>query len=244
MATILPLHDDLAGSVTQTPAVSRTLVTGALVVLWAVLIGASIVQDVVTDLGLATGRIWMLDVEVESGFYTWFSTLLLAGAGLSCGIVALERWAAGDRLRFHWAILSVLFFALSADEACSVHEALSGPLTAGLGTSGWLHFAWVIPAGFACAAGLVFYAPFIMSFPGHLRFWLIASAAAFLTGAIGMEMAAGALGAASDEVLKSGSYRLLATLEEALEGGAVILFIGVILAFRSATSDTIRLRLT
>lgn len=223
--------------------VSRTAIIGALVAIWLVLIGASIVQDVATGMGLVTGRIWMLDVEVESGIYTWFSTLLLAGAVLVCGTVALEKLAAGDPLRFHWSLLALIFLALSADEACSVHEALSGRLTEGLNTSGWLHFAWVIPAGLASVAGLVMFAPFIMSFPTRLRTWLLVSAAAFLTGAIGMEMAAGAIGAESDAVLFSGPYRALATIEEALEGGAVILFIGVILAYRATLSDTIRLRL-
>lgn len=242
MATISPSRD-AAQPAAGTLDVSRGAVISALVALWAVLIGANVVQDVATDLGLLTDRIWMLDVEVETGIYTWFSTLLLAGAALVCGIVALEKNAQGDRLRFHWALLAIIFVMLSADEACSVHEALSGRLTSGLGTSGALHFAWVIPAMIACAAGLVFFIPFIMSFPARLRTWLVISAAAFLIGAIGMEIAAGALGAESEEVLRSGVYRLLVTLEEALEGGAVIFFIGVILAYRAAQSDTPRLRL-
>lgn len=246
MATLHPsqraVHSS-SGSHVVVPGISRTAFVSALVALWAVLIGASIVQDAATSAGMMSDRIWMLDVEVESGVYTWFSTLLLAGAALVCGIVALEKQAAGDRLRFHWSLLAVIFLALSADEACSVHEALSARLTAGLGTSGALYFAWVIPAGLACAAGLVFFIPFIMSFPARLRTWLVGSAAAFLTGAIGMEIAAGAIGAGSEEVLRSGAYRTLATIEEALEGGAVILFIAVILAYRAGLSDTVRFRL-
>lgn len=243
MATLYPKplasHADTPGI-----AVSRASIISALVALWAVLIGASIVQDVATDLGLIADRVWMLDVEVESGVYTWFSTLLLAAAALVCGIVALEKQAAGDRLRFHWSLIALVFLALSADEACSMHEAISGRLTAGLDTSGALHFAWVIPAGLASAAGLVFFIPFIRAFPARLRSWLVVSAAAFLAGAIGMEMAAGAIGAESEAVLRSGTYRLLATLEEALEGGAVILFIDIILAYRATMSETIGLRVT
>ncbi len=241
MATIFPPRD-AAHSAAGVPRLSRTGIMSTLLAFWAVLIGASVVQDAMAALGLLGDRVWMLDVEVETGIYTWFSTLLLAGAALVCGVVALEKQAAGDRLRFHWALLAAIFLALSADEACSVHEALSGRLTAGLGTSGLLHFAWVIPAMFACAAGLVLFIPFIQSFPPRLRTWLLVSAAAFLTGAIGMEMAAGAIGAGSEEVLRSGAYRLLANLEEALEGGAVILFIAVILADRAARPEAIRLR--
>lgn len=243
MATILHARAE-ASSTGRDAAVSRTTILSALVMLWAVLIGASIVQDVMAAKGLLTDRIWMLDVEVESAIYTWFSTLLLAGAALACGIVALEQRAAGGRLRFHWSLIALIFLALSADEACSVHEALSGRLTTGLGTSGAFYFAWVIPAMIACGLGLVFFFPFIMAFPARLRTWLVVSAAAFLTGAIGMEMAAGAIGAESTAVMQSGVYRLLVTLEEALEGAAVILFIAVVLTYRAASSDTLRLRLT
>jgi hypothetical protein len=242
MATIVPVRD-AALPVAATPQVSRNGFISALVALWAILIGASAIQDVMTGTGLIADRIWMLDVEVETGIYTWFSTLLLAGAALVCGAIGLEKHASGDRLRFHWVLLAAIFLALSADEACSVHEALSGRLTAGLGTSGALHFAWVIPAMLACAVGLMLFIPFIMSFPPRLRTWLLVSAAAFLTGAIGMEIAAGAIGAGSDEVLRSGAYRLLANLEEALEGGAVILFIAVVLDYRAAMPSAIRLRL-
>lgn len=242
MATISPVHDG-ALPTAVTPQVSRIGLVSALVALWAILIGASAVQDIMAGMGLIADRIWMLDVEVETGIYTWFSTLLLAGAAMVCGVIALEKHASGDRLRFHWMLLAVVFLALSADEACSVHEALSGRLTSGLGTSGVFHFAWVIPALLASAAGLVLFMPFILSFPPRLRTWLMVSAAAFLTGAIGMEMAAGAIGADSDEVLRSGAYRLLANIEEALEGGAIILFIAVILAYRAAMPDAIRLRL-
>jgi len=247
MATLHPSHRAVHSS-SGIPAgeleVPRTVLLSALVALWVVLIGASAAQDAAASAGIMSDRIWMLDVEVESGFYTWFSTLLLAGAAVVCGIVALDKQATGDRLRFHWSLLAAIFLLLSADEACSVHEALSGRLTTGLGTSGALYFAWVIPAGLACAAGLVFFIPFITSFPARLRSWLVVSAAAFLTGAIGMEMVAGAIGASSEDVLRSGVYRVLATVEEALEGGAVILFIAVILAYRAGLSDTVRIRLT
>lgn len=242
MATIAHAPAD-APTAEKAVEVSRTAIMSALFALWAALIGANIVQDVLTASGAITDRIWMLDVEVESGFYTWFSTLLLAGAGLVCGLVALEQHAARGRLRLHWGVLAITFLALSADEACSIHEALSGPLTAGLSTSGMLHFAWVIPAMIACAVGLIMFIPFIMSFPQPLRTRLLVSAAAFLTGAIGMEMVAGEMGAAEQDVLFSPAYRMLATIEEALEGGAVILFIRVILAYRRTLSDRITLRL-
>ncbi len=185
----------------------------------------------------------MLDVEVESSFYTWFSVLLLAAAALLTGLVALERKAAGDPLRIHWMLLAAVFLLLSADEACSVHEALSGRLTSGLGTSGAFHFAWIIPAGILSGLGLLAFIPFIRAFPPGLRALLLLSAALFLSGAIGMEMLAGAIGAASDEVLHSGRYRVLATLEEALEGGAVILYLAVVFEMRRRESPAITLRL-
>jgi hypothetical protein len=210
---------------------------------WAFLLSLSAGQDIALGLGWMSDKVWIFDVDIETGLYTWFSVLLLAGAALVTGVIALERKAAGDPLRFHWLGLAALFVLLSADEACAIHEAISGRLTKGLGTSGALHFAWVIPAGIAALGGLAAFIPFIRTFPAGLRALLLLSAALFLSGAIGMEMLAGAIGAASDEVLRSGSYRALVNLEEALEGGAVILYLAVLLELRRRQSPFVTLRL-
>ncbi|MFO6447099.1 hypothetical protein ACLBKU_08125 [Erythrobacter sp. NE805] len=214
-----------------------------LVALWAFLLTLSAGQDIALGLGLMSDKVWIFDVDVETGLYTWFSVLLLAGAALATGVIALERKAAGDPLRFHWLLLAAIFLALSADEACALHEAISGRLTSGLHTSGALYFAWVIPAGIAAAVGLFAFVPFIRAFPPALRALLLGSAAMFLAGAIGMEMIAGAIGAESEAVMRSGPYRALVNLEEAMEGGAVILYLAVLVALRRRESPLVTLRL-
>lgn len=106
-----------------------------------------------------------------------------------------------------------------------------------LETGGMFHFAWVIPALLGCIVGLLLYIPFIASFPRRQRIWLILSAAGFLAGALGMEMLAGTIAQDSAEAIRSSTYRVLANLEEGLEGGAVILFIAVLLRHGTDSRD-------
>ncbi|WP_207456248.1 hypothetical protein [Azospirillum sp. SYSU D00513] len=106
-------------------------------------------------------------------------------------LVAYEREE--GRLAFlQWLLLAFIFPGLSADEALSIHEKLRNFVAAEMRT-GALRFAWVLPAGMLCLAGLALYIPFILSFPPRPRILLIASVPVFLSGAIGMEMIGGIL---------------------------------------------------
>lgn len=96
---------------------------------WAILLSASIVQDILNGTGIMQTRVWMLDVDVETGLYTWFSTIILALASALIGFIALERQHERHRLRFHWFALFAIFLVLSVDEACSIHEAISARLS-------------------------------------------------------------------------------------------------------------------
>lgn len=211
---------------------SKGMVVAIITGVWVLLLLASIAQDVALAVsGDQLDKIWRLDVDVELSFYTWFSALLLGFAALILGLIALEKIALKDPLRFHWAVLAVIFLFLSADEAVSLHEWLSGQLTKRLGTAGYLYFAWIIPAFVLCVAGLALYIPFIAAFPPRLRFLLVLSALLFLSGAMGMEVFAGSLVSASKTNLFAPEYRIIATLEEALEGAGIILFLYTLLTY-------------
>lgn len=117
--------------------------------------------------------------------------------------------------------MGVLFFLLSADEALSFHEKLSGRLT-GLGG---LHFAWVIPAAAVCLAGLVAAIPFLRALSPRVRVLMLASAGVFLFGALGMEAIGGQVFLAMGEDVLARPYRALVNIEEGAEGLGVILFL-------------------
>lgn len=213
----------------------RSPILTGMIAVWFLLIALSAIQDSLNGAGIVKTRIWLFDLDLEVGLYTWFSTINLSLASILLGLLGFAKFVQNDRMRFHWILLSVIFMGLSIDEHSSIHEKISGMLSGMIETSGLFNFVWVIPAMVACTIGLVFYIPFIRSFPPRLRTYLILSAATFLTGAIGMEMLGGAVFEQSEDAWQSFSYRSLVTIEEALEGGAVILFIAVLVTYGTST---------
>lgn len=202
---------------------------GVILVLWAVLLGCSILQDAI---GLdAEARVWLLDVDTERSFYTWFSQTNLALAGLllvDTGVKALSR----NRVAaLHFLILGAVFFLLSADEGLSFHEILS----ARIGRAGGLHFAWVIPAALFCLVGLAALVPFLRSLGPRVMGMMLAAAGVFLFGALGMEAIGGEVLFANDGDILARPYRLTVNIEEGAEGLGVILFLFALTRYREET---------
>jgi hypothetical protein len=165
----------------------------------------------------------LLDLDVERSLYTWASTLLLAAASYLLILIGLDRFDDDQPFAYHWLFLGILFLGLSADEALSIHELISGVLSDHAPGHGVRYFAWAAPALVVALAGLVLYVPMLMSLPVRDRMWLLAAAAVFLSGAVGMEMAAGV--AVEAYGLGSFRYHVLANIEEALEGLGVLILI-------------------
>ena len=201
-----------------------------LLLVWAVLIGASLFQDLTGMTG--DSRVWLLDVDFEGGFYTWFSQLMLAAAGVLL-LDTGHKVRPGDRfMGTQWMILGGLFLLLSVDEALSFHERLTEPLGDALDTGGLLTFAWVIPAAIICVIGFVAFIPFLRRLPARVRNLMILSAVLFLSGAIGMEMLGGKMMSDHGGDVTVLPYRLATTAEEGLEGLGVLLFIYSLLLYR------------
>lgn len=228
-------HDHAAPAGQQDLTADRPL--ALLFLVWSVLIGAALVQDLAGWHG--DDRVWLLDVDVERSFYTWFSSLLLACA-------AALLWDTGERtpnpraLRVQWMALSVLFLLLSADEALGFHELLNAPVSAVLDAPKFAVFPWVIPASLLCLAGLIALVPFLQQLPARVRTLMILSAVIFLSGVLGMELVGGHIFSNSggdifgDNAFEATTlaYRLVAIAEEGLEGLGVLVFIYAILLYR------------
>lgn len=202
----------------------------ALFAVWAVLIGAALLQDLAGWQGDA--RIWVLDVDTEDSFYTWFSQLMLAAAAVLLWDTGRKTAAASGGFGAHWMTLGGFFMLLSVDEALSFHERLSSPVRSALDTSGFLTFAWVIPAGLLCLVGFMALVPFLRQLPARVRALMILSAVMFLGGALGMELVGGWLFGDNDEALTTLSYRLAVVIEEGLEGLGVLVFLYSIMLYR------------
>lgn len=201
----------------------------AVTAVWAVLIAASVVQDLA---GLdAQARVWMLDVDAERSVYTWFSQLLLAAAAALLFMTGLDLFGKRRWLAIQWLLLAAVFLFLSMEESLGLHGKLSEKMDESGEFSGHFHFAWVIPAMAVVGAGLLAAIPFLRSLPARTAVLFLVSGAVFVSGAIGLEMV-GAKAAFEHGDVGSPGYRAAANIEEALEGLGVILFLYAILDYR------------
>lgn len=198
---------------------------------------ASVGQDIVLYRGGSpdlSGKVWMLDVDVEQSAFTWLSVLSLFVASALLFLAAEDAFLLSDRFRWHWLVLALLFLFVSFDEFGGIHEKLSQALASRVDAGGFLYFAWAAPAAIASIIGLIAFLPFIRSFPPRLGFLMVLSAALFLGGAVGLEMIGGKI--AESAGVETLAYRMLTNAEEGLELAGTLLFIFVLLAYRERRS--------
>lgn len=199
---------------------------GIICTLWAVLLGGSFFQDAIAL--SADARVWLLDVDAERSFYTWFSQTILALTGLMLVDTGSKMFSRSRRIALQFLLLGAVFFLLSADEGLSFHEILS----AKIGGMGGLHFAWVIPAAILCLVGLVVLVPFLRAIGPKVASMMLVAAGIFLSGALGMEAIGGEVLSANDRDILARPYRLLVNIEEGAEGLGVILFLFALIRYR------------
>lgn len=178
----------------------------------------------------------------ESSVSGWFSaTLLLIGAAL-LALIATAKRATGDRFTRHWALLAVILLLLAIDDAADVHGQLSAVMHVVFDTDGYLLYAWIVPGAlFALAVGLG-YLRFLRALPAAYRWRFLLSGALFSVSAIALE----ALEARHDSEhgTETMTYKLLVTVEETVEMGALIFFVATLLRYLSGLAPTVALRLT
>ena len=178
----------------------------------------------------------VFDFNTEGNMPTFYSaTALLISAAL-LAVIAREKFVNGDAYRLHWAILSAIFVFLSLDEASSLHETFVIVMQPSLDLQGIFFFAWVIPYGILLVIFAVMYLRFVRALPTRTGRLFIISAAVFLSGAVGMEMA----GSATVSALggwETGFYHLyhviLYSIEEPLEMVGIVIFIYSLLDYLS-----------
>ncbi|MDH2328103.1 hypothetical protein QCN27_14625 [Cereibacter sp. SYSU M97828] len=164
--------------------------------------------------------------------------LLLANMG-ALAVVAACGFGGRDRWRWHWLALSAGFLLLAYDEAAQVHEGLNKLVGSVVETGGFLAFAWVIPGAAVVVVLAIAFSRFLLALPRRSTALFVLSAAIYLGGALGVEMIGARLWAAQgwDNV----AYSLLATLEETLEMGGLIVFLHAVLMFLAGPGGTLQL---
>lgn len=178
-------------------------------------------------------------LDNESSVPTWYSSVGLLLAALLLAAIFVVRFLQGDRFRWHWGGLGVLFALLSIDEVAMFHEYPIDPLREALHADGLLYYTWVIPgAAFVGLIGLGF-ARFLLHLPARTRNGFLLAGVVFVGGAIGVEMLSGRQASRSGE--ENLSYALIITAEESCEMLGVVLFIHALTGYMASHGVDVRI---
>ena len=177
----------------------------------------------------------------ETSVGNWFgSVLLLCCAGLLT-LIAVAKRVMRDRYRWHWAGLAVIFLLMSIDEGADAHGQVSYVLNAYFQPSGLLLYAWVVPGVIFVLLFGIAYARFLVSLPGSYRWRFGLAGSVFVAAALVLEM----VQARHDGLygVETMTYKLLVTVEEMAEKGALILFIATLMRYISEETQAVRVRI-
>lgn len=171
----------------------------------------------------------IFDVNEEMSLPTFYSVYALQVCALLLGIIAHLTKVRRERYFRHWQILSFTFVYLSFDEALTLHERPTEMIRESLNTSGFLYFAWVIPAAVLVAVFLLGYLKFLSALPIKIRSLFLIAGGIFVLGALGIEMVGSKI--ATMGLLDSTLYTLVSNCEEFLEMLGVLVFMYALLSF-------------
>lgn len=172
-------------------------------------------------------EITVFDFDVEGNLPTLYSffNLLLSSALLH--LIASHCKEVNRSLYPSWLSLSFIFLFLAFDELLSIHEKLGVVFKEVFDTSGFFHYAWVIPYGIAVFALLILYTKFLFKLPKNTLSLFLLAGGLFILGAIGFEMIGG------NHMSQFGGHNLMTALyytcEELFEMIGISVFIYALL---------------
>ena len=161
----------------------------------------------------------VFDLDEEESIGTWFSTLILFGAGALT--ILAGRLSSHDDRRWarHWTLLGAGFVLLAVDEVAGFHETVNTLVR----STHWTAFG----AGVVALSGLAFL-PFLRGLPRRTRNMFIVAGAVYVGGAVGVEAAT--IYHERNDLLNTLGYNLWTAVEEFMEMAGVILFIRALLS--------------
>ena len=216
-----------------TARVSPARTTLVLAVTALVLVIASVMGQVmefyVVDNGHAAVRTpaWLFDLDRERNIPTVFQSLVMLTCSLLLVRTAFAEKRAGSPRIFHWAALSAVFLFVALDEMAGLHEIASHRLGLVLNAGGLFYFTWVAPGAVLVLGLALAYLRFIASLAVEVRYLFIAAGALCVAGGLGMEMVGGYYVDVSGVDM---TYKMLTTVEEALEMAGIVVFLHALLS--------------
>jgi hypothetical protein len=146
------------------------------------------------------------DANGDSTFNAWFSSLLIAGAGVGAAAASMVPTA---RVRRGFIALSVLLFYLSLDKATSLHQLIAHEMPKFIDVD---DRKWTVTGLVLVLIGVVYLLGLLRGIPWPPRFGLILGAAIFMLGAVVFDFAGGV----ANEINGSGGTLDLFSIAEEL----------------------------
>jgi hypothetical protein len=170
----------------------------------------------------------LVHVAEEGNLTTWFSAMLLLISSILLGLITSANHKQRKTYVKHWAVLAVIFFLMSLDEAARIHELTIEPLRSLFDASGIFYYAWVLLALPFLIILAFTYWKFVRDLPKRSRLLFILSGLVYVTAAMGMDMIVGYF-ISSDSAPRL-LEPLLITVEELGENVAIVMFIFALLS--------------
>ncbi len=169
------------------------------------------------------GFVPLFNLSSEKNIPTWFSSILLLSCAILIVIITSQKINNNDKYLFHWKLLGIVFLYLSIDESAAIHEKISGILQNTLHLSGYLKFAWVIPALIIVIILGIGYFKFFLSLPSRTRVTFTIAASLYIIGALIFEFFEGQY--VSIHGWDTFTYTIIWTVEEMLEMIGLTIFL-------------------
>jgi hypothetical protein len=180
-------------------------------------------------LELGMGQVYGLkprfDLGGEGNIPAFYSAVALFVAGVLLLTIARLKFDDRDRHRWGWLGLGLGFLLMAVDEATQIHELLYR--VPGFDSGEWL---WIVPFGILLLVIGLAFLRFLMHLEPRYRRLFLLSAALFLGGAVGLELAADIMIGGTSQGPNWATVVFTAA-EEGLEMAGVVLFIVSLLRY-------------
>jgi hypothetical protein len=176
-------------------------------------------------------------INNEGNIATFWNSLLLLITSVLAFIITSAKFSQKDKYRFEWALLAVVFFYLSMDEASAIHEKFSTLLKNLPDINGWAHYKWLYAGGAAVLLLTFLFIRFYLHLDLRNKILFPVAMALFLFGAFGGELLSGHY--AEGHGTKNIPYTLMTHGEELGEHIGIILMIFTLLTYLLANYSKI-----
>jgi hypothetical protein len=183
------------------------------------------------------GLVRLLDMDFEASIPAWYTSSLMLFAAMLLALTALMRKSVNDPSARRWALMSVVFVYLSADETVQLHEKFSAPVNRFISFGNVPDYAWVVAGAVLVIVVGLYFLPFVLRLPRRTRNLVLLSGAIYVSGALGMEVVGAYFNAVHGSAYHGSVLQVvMVMIEESLEIlGLVVFVVGVVVRVSKST---------